>query len=162
MNLENDIRFTILETSRCQRCDWRFIGEGKLCPECVENPTSDRDEDRFLTSGDVFEFMGWKFKVRIVDHHGHPEPLVFMNCYKRLHNPESPALVLSYRQHPVVSNMAKLKRDMAAWLIAHWWEHYFDFCPCQNGVQDDEHGSNFRVAMIESLIWYSENMELSR
>jgi len=61
-----------------------------------------------------------------------------------LHNPEDNAF-LSY--HNVWNTWSK--EMAAAWLIAHWWEHYMHTCQCQ---VDDNRPSRFRWAFIDTLL----------
>jgi len=156
--------------ARCPRCDWNFIGEGKVCPDCENNPLFDRNEEQMLKGKQLFEFMGWKFAVRHQHLAHESDPATYLYCYKRLFNPEKPGEVYSqcnfswsnaeialYRGTP-----DRKKRDLtkrcAAWLIAHWWEHYLEICPCLKGERNDDEDSNFRKTVIESLLWYDSKL----
>lgn len=161
--------------ARCPRCDWRFIAcEGDThCPDCTQNPLWDRDEEMMLARkhrSAVFEFMGWKFGVTNIASANEPCYKTFLMCWKRLFNPEHLGEVYSQSSFLHTQYEMSLYRGMpdrlilhhtrkcAAWLIAHWWEHYLEICPCLNGERDDREDSNFRRAVIESLLWYDEHV----
>jgi hypothetical protein len=166
----------VVVSERCPRCDWRFIArEGDThCPDCTNNPLWDRDEDRRITTkhpGSTFEFMGWRFSNVHIYNSGPDVVGTNLFCWKRLFNPERPNAVYSqanfrysnydstlYRCMPDRLKFHRTK-ECAAWLIAHWWEHYLEICPCLHGERDDKEDSNFRRAVIQALLWYSENLE---
>jgi hypothetical protein len=152
----------------CPRCSWRYLDDRPYCPDCMDNPTWDRAESSMLANNnDVFEFMGWRFKVNPVASDGR----VYLMCFKRLFNPELAGEVYSqsnfnaedydhslYRALPPRREQY-LKKYCAAWLIAHWWEHYTGIRPCLHGDRNDSEDSPFRKAMIESLLWYDAHLK---
>lgn len=149
-------------TEMCAKCKARFVAmpgatpriDSSWCPNCNTDPTSDLMEDQLwsTTKEQPFIFAGWKFSLRLSPHREHGACL---RLWKRLPYPEAPGLDLSYSEGHVSQ-----KARLAAWLTGHWYEHLFNICPCQNGVRDKDvdegEGSNFRKAVIESLLWYHE------
>lgn len=149
----------IVEARICSKCGWKYCEWGEhpkfykkdWCPPCNADITRDPYEQMRWSRYkeiEVYAFMGWKF---------HIVPMLdtcYLRCFKLLLNPEAPELTLSVyscgNPNPTYFDMAK----GGAWLIAHWWEHALDICPCQHGVHDDEKGSQFRQTMIESLMMY--------
>jgi hypothetical protein len=174
MTTGNDIRIThVVDSERCPRCEWRFIArEGDThCLDCTNNPLWDREEDEMLAPRkDIFEFMGWRFTIKEAHSYNESLPLTYVMCWKRLFNPENKGEVYSQANFSHGSYDTVLYRDMpdrlklhrtkeaCAWLIAHWWEHYLEICHCLHGERDDQEDSNFRRAVIQSLLWYSENL----
>jgi hypothetical protein len=156
----NEIDFEDIYPRVCSKCHWRFISypidnpriDAEWCDSCNRDPLSDRSEDATWAStrSKPFVFMGWSFLEKQI-----PETPgeIGLMLYKKLPYPENPDAFLSYSKGSV-------KERMAAWLIAHWFEHLLQICPCRDGKRDkavDEgEGSNFRKAVINSLIWYHE------
>lgn len=155
----------VMGIKTCERCGWMFPEPLWNAPRVLEwcNDCQDILFDRgeggmwkVRPEWRLFTFMGWKFEIR-----SHVSPVSgeigiegsFMLLWKKLINPETPQLIYSYRG---IGSGHLAKERAAAWLIAHWWEHALDICPCQHGKRDDAAGSNFRYHVIESLLWYHE------
>lgn len=159
--------------SRCERCGLCYYdGSGVLCGECSSNPLFDPEESTIMArQAQTFSFAGWTFSVRTVHNPNEVVPKTYLFCYKRLFNPETPSEVYSQvnfsddgfsrllygEAMPPRLKLEKQKR-CAAWLIAHWWEHYLEICPCLGGKRDDGEDSNFRRSVIESLLWYDARL----
>lgn len=111
-----------------------------------------------------FEFAGWKF----IDTEPHTtsdteitgRKTGILRLYAVLHNPEHGAYLSyhTYSEAPAyLPEKEKVRYDWelgkyfaAAWLIAHWYEHYFHNCPCQ---VNDAKPSHFRFAFIETMLY---------
>ena len=156
--------------SLCVRCRERHFEDGELCHDCLTNPLFDRMESIMLNSRpERFCFMGWEFSVTHAQ-----DDRIYLKCYKRLFNPEKAGEVLShyafdpevlydhsiYRECPP-RFIIDLKKRAAAWLIAHWWEHYLNICPCLHGDRDDQEDSPFRQSVISGLLWYDQHARYS-
>ena len=83
----------------------------------------------------IFTFCGWAF-------FDDGEKLLI--SYHRLPNPHPPEAYYAYKTYGRVFG----REHAAAWLIAHWFEHYMNTCPCLNGDKP----SKFRHACIEALL----------
>ncbi len=146
--------------SICAQCQSRFLGQGTLCRGCIDRPLLDHREDRLISrfdSKDIYEFMGWKFKHSTVLSKGCH--VTILTSYKGLFNPFPPnaqiAISTFIGEKSDVSYSVNMKRA-AAWLIAHWWEHYLNICPCLTSGSDHEEETNFSKAVINSLLWYDQ------
>lgn len=166
----SEVRGTTICVNRCPRCYTAFLGREKHCAQCMRAPLwDDFEAPRLGTAIKVYEFAGWRFErldsredLRL------PVALTFLFCHKRFFNPEKPGEVYSQASfsdedycHLLYVGMPERMRDYklkstAAWLIAHWWEHYCDICPCLQGERNDAEESNFRRALINSLLWYDK------
>jgi hypothetical protein len=94
----------------------------------------------------LFRFAGWEFADRTDPKY----PLVgSLLSAHLLHNPESPDLVYAYKGYKVGSPHSG-REYAAAWLIAHWWEHYLHSCAC---LLDDHKPSAFRHALRDTLLF---------
>lgn len=119
-----------------------------------------------LTGLEIFVYReDWRFTISRVHKCSDINEFVYLHCYKKLHNPENPGEDLSfsyftlsgydnvlYRRMPEGLLDWKM-REAAAWLVAHWYEHYFNICPCIANVHDDEKGSLFRQGVIRGLLY---------
>jgi hypothetical protein len=65
-----------------------------------------------------------------------------------LHNPEGNAY---FSYHNYDDSGFCSREYAAAWLIAHWYEHYMHTCPCQ---VNDEKPTRFRYACIKGLLLF--------
>lgn len=144
----------------CQKCHCRYYPfpgreariDSEWCDSCNRDPLTDITEDDFWRreKKEPYIFMGWRFKVR--ETYECPETIV-LGLYKKLPYPEDPEKLMSVSFGP-----RRELPKLAAWLIAHWFEHLLRICPCLHGERDqalDEgDGSPFRKAMIQSLLWY--------
>ena len=97
-----------------------------------------------------YTFAGWEFERR--DDTGGDMNINVLILWKELKNPHPPDAVLSYKGFGKAYGV----EYAAAWLIAHWYEHKLQICPCQNGEEPDANESSlrFRAAFIESLLFY--------
>src|ERR1700739_1209673 len=97
-----------------------------------------------------YSFAGFDFRVQI----GSPGGSVLL-LDAILLNPED-GKYLSYHSFriSVPAGTSSSKEWAAAWLIAHWGEHFMHNCPCQ---VDDAKPSRFRYAFIDTLL-YLENV----
>jgi hypothetical protein len=95
----------------------------------------------------LFSFSGWVFADRVDPKH--PETSGSLLSAHLLHNPERPDLVYAYKGYRP-GLLREGREYAAAWLIAHWWEHYLHCCAC---LVDDHKPSNFRRALIETLLY---------
>lgn len=104
-----------------------------------------------------FHFAGWHFN----DWFPNADPVTgrrggSLLLWAVLHNPEGNAY-LSYHSYceaplwydPEEYEKIAGRKFAAAWLIAHWYEHYMHTCPCQ---VDDAKPTNFRNACIQTLL----------
>jgi hypothetical protein len=109
-----------------------------------------------------FDFAGWHF-------HFYLEPLKDGEMRRRgyvllwavLHNPEHGTDYLSFHGYSEAPEGYLDKEEYekfagrkfaAAWLIAHWYEHYMHTCPC---LIDDHKPTNFRRACINALLEFN-------
>ena len=159
----------VYQTLICERCGWKYAASfgksdakvAEWCSECNGNLLFDRSEDLWWEhrTNTAHVFMGWRFEIRKNAHIG-GEDMTFIRLMKRLIHPEAPDKVISVSWFPCDGfeigdkNYHNKIVWSCAWLIAHWWEHALDICPCQHGVHDDEKGSTFRQYVIDSLLWY--------
>lgn len=159
----NQIDVSVAIPQRCEKCHARFVYsphfrrariDEKWCQSCNDDPTTDLIEDEYWSKfpTQAYIFAGWKF--RVYEKRDDPDMIV-LNLYKKLPYPEDPVKVLS----AAWGNESEKPR-LAAWLIGHWYEHLFQICPCLHGIRDQQvdegDGSNFRKAVIESLLSYHE------
>ena len=100
-----------------------------------------------------FHFAGFDFRIKCEPIGSDPKDFVnyrsgvlLLNAI--LPNPENGAY-LSYHTFNEEFSYWNKKRS-AAWLIAHWWEHFMHNCPCQ---VDDAKPSGFREAFIDTLLY---------
>lgn len=93
-------------------------------------------------------FAGWEFNVTPLYQ---PQSIRYrvghVMLHARLHNPEGPGLDSSC--HNYTEGGLWTVECAAAWLIAHWWEHYMHSCDC---LVDDGKPSHFRWWFIETLL----------
>lgn len=152
----------IISPERCIKCHAKFVRyalrpariDESWCQSYNDDPTTDLMEDDYWATAhrEPYVFAGWNFRLSETQ----TDPgIIFLRLYKKLPYPEDPTKVLSASWGD-----ESQKPRLAAWLIGHWYEHLLQICPCLHGVRDqavDEgDGSNFRRAMIESLLWYHE------
>lgn len=160
----------VITASVCEKCGGRFarfsspwpswdtrrvsqkIRNPEWCPGCNADILHDAEEDRFWERGEPYLFMGFRLKVTQSPIGDWGQVLL----WKKLIHPEAPNLIYSYHSF---DRYGCFTLEMAcAWLIAHWWEHALDICPCQGGVKDDAKGSTFRHAVMESIMWYHKGL----
>lgn len=135
--------------------------------ELVDLPS---EEAMLAGNLDSFEFMGWRFRMM-----GGGVGTGTLCCFKPLINPFPPGAYYSFHCFRVLevgeltgTNAAAIahyqemiKKEAAAWLIAHWYEHALILCPCQTDAErenEDHKPSNFRRALISSLLWYDKHL----
>ncbi len=102
----------------------------------------------------TFHFAGFDFRV---DREPENNPVTYRSIDgvllldAILPNPEGYAYLSyhTFREYPHLCT----KQWAAAWLIAHWWEHFMHNCPCQ---VDDAKPSGFRQAFIGTLLYLEE------
>lgn len=101
----------------------------------------------------TFHFAGFDFRVERPTSSG-PIEEWFLVFDAILPNPEGYAYLSyhTFREYPHPCT----KQWAAAWLIAHWWEHFMHNCACQ---VDDAKPSGFRQAFIGTLL-YLESADL--
>lgn len=98
-------------------------------------------------SGPTFTFMGWEFNYHEYTSEGYSGG--HLVSWHRLVNADPPNAIYAYKCYKPGSTEAT-REYAAAWLIAHWFEHYMGICPCLHG----DGPSNFRTACIEALLSY--------
>jgi hypothetical protein len=115
-----------------------------------------------------YVYCGWEFGWEWILEPARalPEHRLVMVSRHRLEHPEAPNLVYGYwigpsipddiRDQLVCRDLDYLKREGAAWLMAHWWEHRLQVCPCQNGedrkVGEPGQETNFHRAFITTVM----------
>lgn len=143
------------------RLGWEGLREDVPIPM----PTSGRPWERHGNC----KFMGWSFTID-----GGADTARTLICDYLLLNPESPGLVLSYRNIHMDRNDYRREDGSivdpitwaCAWLIAHWWDHYAASCPCVGGNGLKQGGSigpwfsNFGYGVFNELLESGEEAQL--
>lgn len=95
--------------------------------------------------GEQYIYFGWEFTVKRWQNEKTHEPGASLLSFHRLHNPESPTLIYSYKNFIPGSPLGI--EYAAAWLIGHWFEHYMDRCDCTGKPH-----SAFRYGFISGML----------
>ena len=95
-----------------------------------------------IMSRTAYSFAGWEFWQ--VEQDGK----AMLILEKELLNPHPPNAILSYKCFQQGTD----PREAAAWLIAHWYEHALDICPCQHGEEGNARSIRFRHYCMDSLL----------
>ena len=164
---------TVILPIICEKCggkdvyrERRYYGQNpnrkswneKWCSGCNANILHDITEEFILSrkkGSCLYKFLGFTFEMSRIE--VQDVEMIYLRLWKRLVHPEAPQLIYSFSSVAgvdLILNREETIAKAAAWLIAHWWEHALDICPCQNGVRDDKEGSSFRKYLIDILLWY--------